>query len=125
MAPAGITVLAARASCLSSRLYPGHYVAIPSRSTSTWTRKPRGSMLPLTVCCNTPQTRSKPIYDKIGGMPAIQAAVELFYDKLLGDPQLSTFFEGVDMQTQKRKQDIIEDAIQVVESTRPAVVEGA
>lgn len=34
----------------------------------------------------------------------MEAAVELFYAKLLADPELSPFFEGVNMEQQRRKQ---------------------
>lgn len=36
------------------------------------------------------------IYDEIGGAAAVNAAVELFYEKVIGDPQVSGFFAGVD-----------------------------
>ncbi|KAL4430596.1 hypothetical protein ABPG77_005836 [Micractinium sp. CCAP 211/92] len=44
------------------------------------------------------------LYDQLGGQKAVEAAVELFYSKLLDDPELSPFFEGVDMPQQRRKQ---------------------
>jgi hemoglobin len=37
------------------------------------------------------------IYDEIGGAPAVTAAVDLFYDKVTGDPRLSGYFTGVDL----------------------------
>lgn len=37
------------------------------------------------------------IYDSIGGAPAVSAAVEDFYTRLLADPQLAPFFEDVDL----------------------------
>jgi hemoglobin len=37
------------------------------------------------------------IYDDIGGEAAIDAALDKFYPKLLGDPRLAPFFEHVDM----------------------------
>ena len=40
---------------------------------------------------------TKSIYQRLGGRPAVQAAAELMYQKLLADPQLSTFFEGTDL----------------------------
>jgi hemoglobin len=36
------------------------------------------------------------IYDAIGGAPAMDAAVERFYEKVWGDPELSGYFGGVD-----------------------------
>lgn len=37
------------------------------------------------------------IFERIGGEEAIDAAVEIFYSKVLEDDKLATFFEGVDM----------------------------
>ena len=37
------------------------------------------------------------IFQQIGGKEAVDAAVEIFYGKVLGDKKLSPFFEGVDM----------------------------
>lgn len=44
------------------------------------------------------------LYEKIGGDAAVDAAVDLFYRKVLADPQISHFFEGVDMDAQRGKQ---------------------
>lgn len=44
------------------------------------------------------------IYDSIGGAPAVQAAVEDFYVRVLADSQLAPFFTDVDMTTLKRHQ---------------------
>ena len=37
------------------------------------------------------------LYEKIGGEKAIDAAVDLFYRKVLADGRIKHFFEGVDM----------------------------
>jgi hemoglobin len=37
------------------------------------------------------------LYERIGGEAAIGAAVDMFYDRVLADPQLSHFFNGVGM----------------------------
>ena len=37
------------------------------------------------------------LFDLIGGRSTIEAATELFYDKVLQDENLRHFFEGVDM----------------------------
>ncbi len=37
------------------------------------------------------------LYDLIGGRSTVEAATELFYDKVLKDDHLRQFFEGVDM----------------------------
>jgi hemoglobin len=44
------------------------------------------------------------IYESIGGAGAVQAAVDDFYARLLGDPQLAPFFAGVDLQRLKSHQ---------------------
>ena len=37
------------------------------------------------------------IYELIGGRSTIQAAVDLFYEKVLTDPSMKGFFDGADM----------------------------
>lgn len=44
------------------------------------------------------------LYEQIGGEPAMGAAVELFYRKVLSDDRISHFFEDVDMDRQAAKQ---------------------
>jgi len=44
------------------------------------------------------------LYEKIGGEPAVDAAVDLFYQKVLADERIKHFFEGVDMEKQHRMQ---------------------
>ena len=44
------------------------------------------------------------LYEKIGGEPAVDAAVDLFYKKVLADERIKHFFEGVDMAKQHRMQ---------------------
>jgi hemoglobin len=44
------------------------------------------------------------IYDEIGGAPAIHAAVDRFYEKVWGDPDLVPYFDGVDRTKLKRHQ---------------------
>ena len=34
---------------------------------------------------------------RIGGPAALEAAVEIFYEKIVADPNLAKFFDGVDM----------------------------
>ncbi|BCJ62645.1 hypothetical protein Jiend_60670 [Micromonospora endophytica] len=36
-------------------------------------------------------------YTRIGGAGAVKAAVDLFYDRVLGDAELAGYFAGVDM----------------------------
>jgi hemoglobin len=44
------------------------------------------------------------LYEKIGGEAAVNAAVDIFYRKVLSDDHISRFFEGVDMDKQAAKQ---------------------
>jgi len=37
------------------------------------------------------------LYDRLGGEPALRKAVELFYERVLADPQLSPFFTDIAM----------------------------
>lgn len=37
------------------------------------------------------------IYDSIGGAPAVHAAVDDFYRRVLADPELAPFFTGTDL----------------------------
>ena len=44
------------------------------------------------------------IYEAIGGEPALVAVVDDFYDRVVGDPQLKSFFAGVNMPKLKGRQ---------------------
>lgn len=44
------------------------------------------------------------LFDKIGGIEAVDAAVEIFYKKVLDDDSIKDFFDGVDIKKQKAKQ---------------------
>ncbi|QSQ12515.1 group I truncated hemoglobin [Myxococcus landrumensis] len=48
--------------------------------------------------------QQKSVYEQIGGEPAMAAAVEVFYRKVLSDERISHFFEDVDMERQASKQ---------------------
>ena len=50
------------------------------------------------------ETREKSLYHKLGGHPAIDAAVEAFYVKVLADNRIKHFFEDINMTKQRRKQ---------------------
>jgi len=49
-------------------------------------------------------TTTETIYDQIGGQAAVDAAVDIFYRKVLADPQISSFFDDTDMDGQRVKQ---------------------
>ena len=44
------------------------------------------------------------LFDEIGGEGAVNAAVDIFYRKVLKDDRINRFFEGVDMDKQAAKQ---------------------
>lgn len=47
---------------------------------------------------------SDTLFDKIGGDAAVNAAVDIFYRKVLSDDRISSFFDDVDMDNQAAKQ---------------------
>jgi len=53
---------------------------------------------------NEEATMSKTLYERIGGEPAVNAAVDIFYRKVLADDRINRFFEDVDMEKQAAKQ---------------------
>jgi hemoglobin len=44
------------------------------------------------------------LYEQLGGEAAVDAAVDIFYRKVLSDERISHFFEGLDMSKQAAKQ---------------------
>jgi len=44
------------------------------------------------------------LYEQLGGAAAVEAAVDIFYRKVLTDDRISSFFDDVDMDTQTAKQ---------------------
>ncbi|MEQ1870872.1 MAG: group 1 truncated hemoglobin [Vicinamibacterales bacterium] len=49
-------------------------------------------------------TTSPTLFAQLGGAAAVDAAVDIFYRKVLADDRVSRFFEGVDMDRQRAKQ---------------------
>ena len=47
---------------------------------------------------------SDTLFDKIGGEAAVDAAVDIFYRKVLADDRIKSFFDDVDMEKQAAKQ---------------------
>ena len=45
------------------------------------------------------------LYDDIGGAPAVRAALDAFYPRVLADEKLSPFFLGVDIERLKNSQE--------------------
>ena len=44
------------------------------------------------------------LFERLGGEAAVNAAVDIFYRKVLADDRINRFFEGVDMERQAQKQ---------------------
>jgi len=44
------------------------------------------------------------LFEQLGGAPAVEVAVDRFYEKVLADPRINGFFVGVDMDKQRRHQ---------------------
>jgi hemoglobin len=44
------------------------------------------------------------LYQRIGGKPALEAAVDRFYERVLADDRIAHFFTTVDMKGQRNKQ---------------------
>jgi len=44
------------------------------------------------------------LYERLGGEAAVDAAVDIFYRKVLVDPRICHFFDTVDMDRQRAKQ---------------------
>ena len=47
---------------------------------------------------------SKTLYERLGGEPSVDLAVDIFYRKVLADAMLKPFFAGMDMEAQSKKQ---------------------
>ena len=44
------------------------------------------------------------LYEKIGGEKAVDAAVDIFYKKVISDHALAPFFDGMNLDRQKKMQ---------------------
>ncbi len=49
-------------------------------------------------------TQDASLFERLGGSPAVDAAVGIFYRKVIADPRINSFFVGVDMDKQAAKQ---------------------
>ena len=47
---------------------------------------------------------TKPLYERLGGDPALTAVVDKFYDYMLEDDRVSAFFKKTNMDKQKKSQ---------------------
>ncbi len=50
------------------------------------------------------QEKSQTLYERIGGEAAVNAAVDIFYRKVLADYRINRFFDNADMEKQAAKQ---------------------
>jgi len=50
------------------------------------------------------QEKSQTLYERIGGEAAVNAAVDIFYRKVLADYRINRFFDNADMEKQVAKQ---------------------
>ncbi len=53
---------------------------------------------------SAPKQHTSSLFEKIGGEAAVNAAVDIFYRKVLADERINHFFEDVDMEKQAAKQ---------------------
>ena len=44
------------------------------------------------------------LYERIGGAPAVETAVHIFYEKVLADDRVKDFFQDLDIVAQEQKQ---------------------
>ncbi len=52
----------------------------------------------------TGEIMTQSLYERLGGAEAVNAAVDIFYRKMLSDDRVNYFFAGVDMTQQIQKQ---------------------
>lgn len=50
------------------------------------------------------EAAEKSLFEQLGGADAVNAAVDLFYEKVMADDRINHFFDGVDMARQRAKQ---------------------
>jgi len=48
-------------------------------------------------------TQTQTLFSRIGGMPAVEAAVDIFYGKVMQDDRVNHFFRHINMQNQSGK----------------------
>jgi hypothetical protein len=46
---------------------------------------------------------SSTLYERVGGKSAVAAVVNLLYDRIINDPLLLPFFDGIDVRTAKKQ----------------------
>jgi len=58
------------------------------------------SVYPVEYASLTLASSPTPLFERLGGEEAVQAAVVLFYDKAMADPEISPFFVGYELKDQ-------------------------
>jgi len=53
---------------------------------------------------NSSTQATSSLFEQLGGAAAVDAAVDIFYRKVLSDDRVARFFDGVDMDRQRGKQ---------------------
>ena len=57
------------------------------------------------ICIFKTEEREMPtLYERLGGAPAVDAAIDIFYHRVLADGRISRFFDNVNMEEQIAKQ---------------------
>ena len=75
-------------------------------STSSFFRREMADDAPAAAACpaSSASPPLPPLLERVGGMTALVNAVDVFYSRILDDPTLAPFFEGVEMSRQRTKQ---------------------
>jgi hypothetical protein len=75
-------------------------------STSSFFRREMADDAPAAAACpaSSASPPLPPLFERVGGMTALVNAVDVFYSRILDDPTLAPFFEGVEMSRQRTKQ---------------------
>ena len=68
------------------------------------TKAPESKASKTTASKMTKAPASKSLFEELGGHPAVDAAVDIFYRRVLADPRVARFFEDIDMDAQREKQ---------------------
>jgi purine-binding chemotaxis protein CheW len=63
-----------------------------------------GVAVPSDIAARPVASRAQPLYDRLGGAPAVAAAVEALYERILADAELAAVFRRTDMARLKQKQ---------------------
>jgi hemoglobin len=58
----------------------------------------------MSETATTAAPANQSLYERLGGEPAVNASVDIFYRKVLNDYRINRFFDGADMEKQIAKQ---------------------